>query len=205
MKTSVGKKKESNKASRLEKLFMGLLTERLRIKRTAYNLENSNVASFRFHTDVLGKWGDASCRVGIFAKTIVFMVRTGIPAPEPDCIKCLTGYTTAVNSLYCREWNRFMGRIWFHSGSMVYQLIHLCGGRKEVDRVFVRELLNTAIMEVRRFHEAVQESGFLGHCKEAHHKSILQAAEGLCAGRRGSVQNNLQDAGKPIGTCTGLE
>ena len=171
----MGKQKEpTTKTSGLEKQFMGLLTEYLRVKRTVYQVETSNILSFQFHTDVMGKCGDASCRAGIFAKTIVFMVRTGIPAPEPDCMKCLNSYTAAVNSLYCGEWNRFMGRVWFYAGAMVYQLIHICGRRDAIDQALVRELINTAITEVRRFHEAAQESGFLEHYEEMHIKQICR-------------------------------
>jgi hypothetical protein len=205
LKISVGRKKEASKTSRLEKQFIGLLTEYLRIKRTAYQLETSNVASFRFRTDVLGKCGDASCRVGIFAKTIVFMVRTGIPAPEPDCMKCLVGYTSAVNSLYCRDWNRFTGRVWFHTGVIVYQLIHLCGGRDAVDQALVRELINTAIREVRRFHETVQESGFLAHCEEVHQKWFLHEAGEAHGNRQSSFKNKIQDKCKSAGTSPSRE
>ena len=172
MRIGLGKKKETTKTSMLERQFIALLTEHLRVKKTMYQVETSNVLSFQFRTDVLGRCGDASCRVGIFAKSIVFTVRTGIPSPEPDCMKCLNSYTTAVNSLYSGDWNRFIGRGWFYAGAMVYQLIHICGRRDAIDQPLVRELINTAITEVRRFHEAVQESGFLEHYEESHQKQM---------------------------------
>jgi hypothetical protein len=196
----VGKKKESAKTSRLERQFIGLLMEHLRVKRTAYQLETSNVVSFQFRTDVLGKYGDASCRVGIFAKTIVFIVKTGIPSPEPDCMRCLNSYTTAVNSLYCRDWNRFTGRVWFHTGAMVYQLIHLCGRNDSVDQSLVRELINTAIREVRLFHEAVQESGFLKHCEEVHQKWLCREGAEMRENRQCSVKKDIQDKSHPART-----
>jgi hypothetical protein len=201
LRISVGKKKESTKTSRLERQFIGLLMEHLRVKRTAYQMETTNVLSFQFRTDVLGKCGNATCRVGIYAKTIVFMVRTGIPSPEPDCMKCLNSYMAAVNSLYYRDWDRVIGRVWFHTGAMVYQLIHLCGRRDAVDYALVRELINTAIREVRRFHEAVQESGFLEHCEEVHQKRFRNNGTEKSGNRNCSiVAKDLQDKGHPAGT-----
>jgi hypothetical protein len=201
LRISVGKKKESTKTSKLERQFIGLLTEHLRVKRTVYQVETSNVVSFQFRTDVLGKCGNATCRVGIFAKTIVFMVRTGIPSPEPDCMKCLNSYTTAVNSLYCRDWDRVIGRVWFHTGVMIYQLIHLCGRRDAVDQALVRELINTAIREVRRFHEAAQESGFLEHCEEVHQKRLRNNGTEKSENRKSPVaEKDLQDKSHSGGT-----
>lgn len=201
MRIRVGKKKESAKTSRLERQFIGLLTEHLRVKRTSHQVETSNVVSFQFRTDVLGRCGDSSCRVGIFAKTIVFMVRTEIPSPEPDCMKCLNSYMTAVNSLYNRDWDLVIGRVWFHTGVMVYQLIHLCGKRDAVDQALVRELINTAIREVRRFHEAVQESGFLEHCEEVHQKRFRHNGTEKSGTRNSSVvEKDLQDKSHPAGT-----
>lgn len=170
LRTSIGKVKEISKTSRLEKQFVGLLAERLRAKKIPYQFESANLLTFTFRTDVLGKCGQSACRAGIFAKTVIFMVKTGIPSPDPGCLKCMNGYVSAVNTLYGRNKNRFMGRLWFHGGTMVYQMVHLCGRIDAVDRILVRELLNTAVKGVRRFHEALEESGYLEHYEEVHQK-----------------------------------
>jgi hypothetical protein len=168
--TSIGKVQETSKLSRLEKQFVAFLAERLRANKIPYQLGSANLLIFTFRTDVLGKCGQSECRAGIFAKTVIFMVKTGIPSPYPDCSKCTNGYVSAVNALYGRTKDRFMGRVWFHGGAMVYEMVYLCGRIDAVDRFLVRDLLNTAVNGVRRFLEELEESGYLEHYKEVHLK-----------------------------------
>lgn len=168
MRVTIGRNKVITKAGRLEKRFIGVLTAQLRAKKILYQVEDPNVVSFMFRTDVMGKCGKASCRVGMFAKTIVFMVKIGIPSPNPECMKCVSDYAMLVNNLYSRDSNQFIGRVWFHNAKMVYQLIHLCRKNDSIDQVFMRDMINTTVKEVRWFHEALEESGLLEHFGEAH-------------------------------------
>jgi len=165
LKLSIGRSRETAKISRLERLFIGLLTEHLRIKKLVYRSESPNEVSFMFRTDVLGNYGKASCRAGIFAKTVVFKVELGISAPDPACCQCVSEHALMLNRLYALEKNRFIGRVSFHSGRMVYKLIQLCSRNASIDQVLVRDLFNTTVKEVRRVHEAMEESGLLGKCR----------------------------------------
>jgi hypothetical protein len=159
--------------SRLERQFIGLLTEQLRIKKLVYQSENPNEVSFTFRTDVLGKYGTALCRAGIFAKTVVFSVELGIPSPDTACHRCVCDHALMLNRLYDMEKNRFIGRVSFHSGRMLYKLIQLCSKNASLDQVLVRHLFNTMVKEVRRVHEAMEESGLLGRCR---HDAASEAA-----------------------------